>query len=244
MKAQNKINSYHIDNNLILHPALSNQFLVLNETAKIIWQTHEHGLSRKEIRAALIQKYGITSEQADSDVSSVFNLLESAGLFDHPVKSVLTAASEDKEISASVTFGYDEQPDTGILVGYSFNGFDFSICYGNHQLKEHTHAFISHLEKAPATDNINAYKYFQDKTLYSVKKNGAVVALEQEEYQAENMLLTEIVTDAYSQIQIGAIVHAAAVGKDGTCILLPAPRGSGKSTLAAACTVFPFHKGK
>jgi hypothetical protein len=228
------INSYPIDNHLILQPAFSHQFLILNETAKIIWQSHERGLSRERICEALCQKYGISQEQAAQDVSSVFNWLESSGLFDNPANNVLVPANEDKEISARIPIYCEENPETGIQVGYSFNGQDFSIYYGNHQLKEHTHAFISPLEQIPATGNINVYQYAKYGNQLAVKRNGEVIALEQEEYQAQNILLNEIIADAYPNIQFGAIIHAAAVEKDGICILLPAPSGSGKSTLTAA----------
>ena len=234
MKLKKIIHSYPLDNHLILQPALSNQFLVLNETAKIIWQNHERGLSRDAIRAVLIQKYGISQEQAAQDVASVFNWLESAGLFDDPATSVLMSVNEEKEISAPIPDDCEENPDAGIQSGYSFNGQDFIIYYGNHQLKKHIHAFISHLEQTPSREHITIYHYTRYGSQIAVKKNGEVIALEQEEYQAQNILLNEIITDAYPNIQVGAIIHASAVEKDGMCILLPAQSGSGKSTLTAA----------
>jgi len=139
-----------------------------------------------------MSKYGISQEQAAQDVSSVFDWLESADLFDSLAKSVLVPAKGDKEISARIPIYCEENPETGIQVGYSFNGQDFSIHYGNHQLKENTHAFISHLEQIPATGNINVYQYAKYGNQLAVKRNGEVIALEQEEYQAQNILLMKL----------------------------------------------------
>jgi hypothetical protein len=229
-----KINSFPIDDHLILQTVLTNQFLILNETAKTIWQSFESGLSREEICTALCTKYGIAQRQAVCDVSFVFRLLKSAGLLAGPDRCKPLLQTETKEASADNSLDYKGGLQQEICVHYSFNGRDFSIYYGDQQLKDHIHALISHFEHAPLKKSINTYTFAKCENQFAVIKNEQILALDEEEFRARNILLHEILADAYSGIEFGAIIHASAVEKKGRCILLPAVSGSGKSTLTAA----------
>jgi hypothetical protein len=230
---RDKIHSYEIDDGIILHPARSNQFLVLNETAKIVWENHERGLSREEIARDLIHKYGISEAQAASDVSSVFQNLESAGLGDISAERVTDQAfSCAGDMSAGTAANIGDRA-FGTQIGYSLNGRNFIIQYGNDQIKENVHAFLSHLEQRPVGDACHWYQYIDGQGCLWVGKDGNVIAHEKEDYLAQNALLTQIIEDAYSGVRMSAIIHAAAVGMDGKCMLMPAASGSGKSTLTA-----------
>jgi len=225
------VNTYELDDHLILQPDSSNRFLVLNETAGIVWKAHRRGCSLTEICEELSCRFGISRKQAAGDVATVFRTMESAGTIDSEAEvneKMSFVSAPDRSTSCPA------ESEKDLRVAYSLWGRPFVVAYGSRRLQDMLHSYLSHLVCKEFADAPLRYALMESEKTYFVLKNGDLLSRTTDAYKVKNTLMLDILAHCHEKERFGAVWHAAAITCKHACILLPAASGSGKSTLTAA----------
>jgi hypothetical protein len=214
------------DSLLVLNPSGERAHL-LDPGARAVWEAFAAGLTQEEIAAALAPVRGGLAA-AKQELSQLIDCWRQEGLT-ADAAPVLAAEDEPapEPLAGLAPFHADDR--------FRLHDLVFQIRSDSAAIRQAVLALYQHLPAKPedgAAETV--FDLFHDGSGFLLGQDGLLLA--RKESQDEVVLdLSVAVADLWHQRRDWLLVaHAAAVAKNGACVLMPALGGSGKSTLTAA----------
>jgi hypothetical protein len=183
--------------------------LVMNGGAGIIWQLLADRTPSETIQSLLVDRFGITREEAARDLAALLATWRAQGLI----------------------------PGEGVQQHYSLGAAGFSLGCADAALAAEVASLLGHLRcAAPATAPLRPRRLFalaRDGAALVLRAEGLEICRASAPDALLERLLTEAMLHAYDSLPWFAAIHAAALGNGAGCLLLPGISGTGKTTLAA-----------
>lgn len=203
------------------------RLLVLNDTARRIWELWRQDTSPEHIAARLAEHYAVTAEQVREDVLACIDRWQAAP---DPV-------SPGRDDHYPAQYHLSELPVTpsdGICLDYRVHSRDIRVHLSNPADAAMLAPVLGHLSSpGPGADPIEYHLERHDGQL-RLRQSRRVIYQGTSPDMAAVMLLHEMQLAAYRERDNLCVVHAGAVGRGDACVLLPGVAGAGKSTLTAA----------
>ncbi len=199
----------------------------LNATATVVWNAYRKAGLREQAADELTRHFRIPRERAIADVTATLRDWTSAGLLG-PLPSHSKPSWDGKHGEPIVIACCSIEGTSFLLVTDSVAVFD---------------------EVGPRLDGVRVHACSPDVTfavwacgenLFALIAGDELISVEEGVQAARAVLFQELVLRARPGREWLALLHAAACGVDGSCVLFPASSFSGKSTLAAALMATGF----
>jgi hypothetical protein len=236
---------FPLDDNLVVFSRTSQSLVGLNATAALIVQKLREGVAAADLADTLSRENGVAKDEAAGWAASTLEALGSQGLLADGRTPFFPP--ESPEIADYIARSKARMPPLepfkpAAQVRYRLLGVDALIRYGHGAQRRMVDTVIGHLrteDAVPPVLTIDIQSLSSDDGQHIVSNiycNG-----EPEASATRLSSLAPLVKGALWNAAVNAHdflldLHAGVVGKDGRCILLPAPAGSGKSSLTAALT--------
>lgn len=224
------------DGGWVLYLPLTDQMLVLNPSAKLVWEMLVRNCEDDEIASALAEHFGIPFERASSDVAQILASLKD-------IKSKSDAAA-GYPISLSLS--------TEVTSACAANQLDFEYCgsfrfgerliYVRSSVPEVNESFFSRFRHRAVGNGKDAdvLEVSRRDTTYCLIFRGSLLA-EVTTVNAMMWCVIELLLNLeHSNTALLAYCHSAAVSKGNHRLLMPGRSGVGKSTLTAFLVVNGF----
>lgn len=229
VQASPSVRRFPIESGLLLFAPTSNRLFAFNDTARQVWDLIAAGRSYEDVVGEFAAWWGIPASHARDDVSSILAqwrdlglLLDGEGAAEPPeVKQSAAACRSDASPPQSIT----EWTCTirGKAIGFAVAG----------RAAPAMHPLFSHLETPGVTPQVR----FEINTAASGELLLRVDGVERIRTPDTGELAGAVYQSVLEHIHPGvawlALIHGAALARNGKGIALPGPSGSGKSTLAA-----------
>jgi hypothetical protein len=228
------VTAYELDDDTVLFLENTGELLRLNPTAALIWRGLSSGLSSVEICDLMAQVFGAPALEVGRDVQALITSLQRAGALDgSPINKGPTQSIEQFPRPPRHLPNVSS-PKVGSR-GRSYGLVDFRFRLSTPTAFEtDVDRLLGHLS---ATENGSPEVFLDilhDGTHWVLLRDGRAVDSCTAAVGVIPMLHSNILLMAYAESKSMAGIHAAAVTRGDSCILMPATSGSGKSTLAAA----------
>ncbi len=222
----NTVDSFELDNHLVLLKKNASRVQMLNPLAKMIWQFKKTGLSSQNIAREISEAFGIPIELALQDVISINAqlMLDLVTKYEESLPSKKTI-SFDKELSSW---------RASLAVFFFFPNFTIRVNFDSQVIADKVRCmfpYISGLEVKLVDVEVDVISH---SNIYLIVKNGVVVEQAESKSYTALMVFHHIVDLASKSNDWLVILHAAGVSWKGHSIVFPALGGSGKTTLTAA----------
>ncbi len=203
----------------------------LNQTAAYIWELVQSGASEQEAARELAAAYGIDAGTASRDVGASIRDWRSQGLLG-------SCASEPISEPASPILDAGEGIPS--VTRYLMAGVRFTVTLPNEDLSNLVEPRLAPFRRDDSAAEDVALALVPDgANTVILRRNGTAVARESGAGILV-ALMSEIARICFPGSVCSASLHAAAVGRDGKCVLFAGPSGAGKSTLSAALSCSGF----
>jgi len=226
--------TYPLEDGLVaFRPGITGLF-VLNETAALIWKDLEGGCSYEKIAARMAARYNIHEDKARKDVAQALDAWVMHGLLGNETLTKAQNGQTDQSLPAFA--GTVENAPPVIFEYRAYKMFDtaFAIGYGSPELKQLMHPLFQYYEVPFRSSEKIRIQVRRTNSLYVVTRNGTVTGQDARLHEAAGIVIKEILSVLYSDRVWMAVLHGAAVHRDGKGILFPGEGGNGKTTLTAA----------
>jgi len=187
----------------------------MNETARFMWEQRENGINDTNIPALVAERYGISIRQAEIDFRNTLRQWRVEGL-------VGPAGSRHH---------------------YQIGGASFSVDLPDHAIARELAVIVEHLELRSTSDPQES-----PERQFAVEVEGSQIVLRMDGLEVlcseaideiMERLAEEVVMHAYKAVDWLVSTHAAAIGTEDGCVLMPGASGAGKSTLTACLLARP-----
>ncbi|MBN1237501.1 MAG: PqqD family peptide modification chaperone [Gammaproteobacteria bacterium] len=212
---------------VLLYAQRTNDLYLLNETASFIWRSLEQGRSLDALIGALRHGEGAGSADVERDVREL--LEQWRQLASRPPPDPITAAPA---LVREPVVESRRSRRLACTAHYRLLDFRFTLSSNDPAVADVAAGLLGHLEtgeEAPAVIDVvrdgGRWQLWVDERFVDSCGSAAEIA---------PMLHANVLMTAYARTTCLAAIHAAAVLRDGACVLLPAVSGSGKSTLTGA----------
>ncbi len=215
MKILDNLITRRLDDGLVVARPGGHRLFVMNASARFIWEQRANGASDTEIPHRLADHYGIELAEAESDYRKTLERWRFDGL---------TAP-------------------LGSRRSYEIGGTGFSVEYATSDIEAIVAPILEHLQSTMPRPPRDCYERefaidFQNHEF--VLRTDGIDALSTPALDSIiEKLLLDLIMHAYEQADWLVSTHAAAVGTEHGCILLPGASGAGKSTLTASMLAQP-----
>ncbi|MES9963266.1 MAG: PqqD family peptide modification chaperone [Candidatus Sedimenticola sp. 20ELBAFRAG] len=227
MKIHPDVTALPFEDHLVILTPSSDKLLVINPTARLIWEWLEEGLSSEQLSERLCRTFDIPLTTASSDISAITTQWQELGLSDQATE-ISSAADDPTQASPK------SPPCTPVIEKiFRMAGVDFRIRYHDEQIGVSSRLLFSHYEH-PEGEPQHTIDLFSKEDLHYLYKDDEFRFADSELQELKGMLYQEILEICYPETEWLAIAHAAGVSIDRQAAVMPAPSGSGKSTLTAA----------
>jgi hypothetical protein len=224
--------TFVLGNGLIVHSHLRDSLVILNSTARLIWEMLADSRDPSTIASTLAYAFDISQEKARQDVESVFRLWNSEEFPD--IQPIMV----ERSLSAT-DIRQDRQPVSRKT--YLLSDVAFSIDFCSSEIESIIHAVLGHRECSSVTETSDLFEVLVDESDYCLKKNGFEVARENSPHSLRHALVYEAAKASYPDSQWLIFLHAGAVSDGKRSILMPGLPGCGKSTLTASLALEGFY---
>jgi len=208
MKQNEQFITAPIDEGLIVARRNGDRLVVMNGSARFMWEKRAEGVADADIPRLTAMHYGIGVEQARDDFCKTLLRWQAEGLAEPP----------------------------GNRRYYSIGGVPFDVLYRNVAMESMVAPVFVHLECARNLDNGRSSKDFDlasEDAQFVLRANGIEILKCSDIDALIEKLALSVVMHAEDSIKGLVSMHAAAIGTHQHCVLVPGASGSGKSTLAA-----------
>lgn len=219
---------------LLYHP-LTDRLLILNATAKIVWDLRSEGCELHDIAATFVRRFGISDEQALRDVARVLD-----DLTDDDTQAV-------KDGSAAPIFAADSRATTACIVSEKKSAVCGVFRFGQSTIKvrssvtELDASFFSRFQhRAIADSGAEPLGISEGDFSYRLTFGDRVVAEAKTINRAICQLLELLLSLEHPDQRFLAYCHAGAVSHRGRSLLMPGNSGVGKSTLTGYLAAHGF----
>jgi len=231
MRLADDVEAIEFEGRLLLVWQRNRTLLILNESARIVWETMRAGVGAEEIATLLSQGYGIPRGQAREDVAAMLAQWRAHELVD---------AGSDRQPAPggrSAEQGLAPRParrrDVAVERVYSPCGTAFRLAVEPPELQHWLDRLLAHTEMT-GTAPREVIGLFRDGTEHVVTLNGTERHRCAPVDEAAGAVVRAICDLSYPDADWSLFIHAAAVARGDQAIVLAGPNGSGKSTLTAA----------
>lgn len=210
----------------VLYYPLADRLLILNPTAKLVWELVRQGHEEHEIASAFACHFGIAGEQAARDVSRVLAELtdgRTQGDQDEVLAWGLAGPSRDAPVG-------DQSRPTECGV-FRFGQIRLRVHSSVSQAGVSLFARFQH--RASRGDGGEVLELAKSDSGYRLTLAGSLIAETTALLPFLSRLVELLLTLEHPQQRVLAYCHAAAVSRRGRSLLLPGSSGVGKSTLTA-----------
>jgi hypothetical protein len=228
------LHTFSFGESLIIVSPLWDSLVLLNSTARFIWELLTQDQAPGIISGEISARFGISREKAQEDVGSVLRLWNSD-------RFPLSALSEDEyqAIAAGGNLPLDalsleQDRQTASQHCYQLSDIPFSISFHSGEIESIIQCVLGHLENSKFANSKCRFEVSIEDTGYCLRKDGIEVGRGTSPHSLRHTLIYEIAKASYPGLEWLIFMHAAAVNNGERCIVLPGHTGCGKSTLAAA----------
>jgi hypothetical protein len=231
MRLADDVEAIEFEGHLLLVGQRNRTLLILNESARIVWETMRAGVGAEEIATLLSQGYGISRARAREDVAALLAQWRAHELVD--------AGPDRQPAPGGHPAGQDLAPrpaqrrNVAVERVYSPCGAAFRLAVEPSELRRWLHRLLAHTERA-GTAPRDVIGLFRDGTEHVVTLNGTERHRCAPVEEAAGAVVGAICDLSYPDADWSLFMHAAAVARGDQAIVLAGPNGSGKSTLTAA----------
>jgi len=232
----NDVKTYLLDEEGLIFSKSQQRLFHLNAVAAFIWCCLEERLDSEHIVQLLIETFGISKDQASTDLNHILSEWTSAGL-------LISAQNKNPEVLPTVEssnkpleYKYSKPIQSHFVSQHYYQLIDttFQIRFTNESIEEIVHPLLAHLETPHATKHDIKLDIIKNNQDYALLANDKPIDYCSNIQTLTPMMHANVLMLAYDQVDCLLAIHAGAVSKGEQCILLPAISGSGKSTLTAA----------
>ncbi|MBE9568975.1 MAG: PqqD family peptide modification chaperone [Proteobacteria bacterium] len=239
------IHSYLLDNEMLLYSEARQSIYCLNPSASFLWCCYEEGLPEEQMVAELVDAFQINEAQAQRDLAATLSEWQKLGLLGGSPESRSSAGNDgtgvgetDEALIDTVCIGI--LSGSGVIRYYRILGQVIEIQYSDEALlKTAGMALGSLLVEVTATSQHN-FTVARAENGFVIKHGEQLVEHCRAIEELAPLVLAQVISRVYLDTSCLLGLHAAAVGKRGHCIAMPAVSGSGKSTLTAALAASGF----
>lgn len=215
---------------LLISPDRQALFM-LNESARIVWETMKAGVGAEDMAALLAEGYGLPVATARAGVEGFLRrwraegLVESAPAADQPLPR--------SAISPSPRSGPRLRSEFRVEHVYAFCGTTFCLRFDETDLGSWMHQLLAHCEM-PEADPRHALDVVRCGADYILLRDGLEIRRHASAQAAAGAVIGAVCDLSYPGADWLLFMHAAAVASDDGAVVMIGPNGSGKSTLTAA----------
>jgi len=227
-----KITEHIFEDNLVLLNHATNQLLLLNPSARLVWQWFAQGYSDEQVIEQLADFFNIPRAIAELDVKKLCDNWYNHKLLVRSIKSETPLMPEDD--NASVVSTRFETQSLNTQKCYLLANMPFSLCFNDkNALANQIHSLFAHIE-------VHDQQPLKNFSLIRAAHKHILLADGEECFRdplfenVKGYLVHEILKLSYPDTEWLAMIHAMAVAHGQKAVVMPAPSGYGKSTLTAA----------
>ena len=232
----NDVKSYLLDEELLIFSKNQQRLFHLNTVAAFIWCCLEEKLDSDHIVQLLIETFGISSDQANTDLNHILVEWTSSGL-------LISAQNKDPDVlpaivSSNKPVEYQlSKPVQSHFISpryYQLIDTTFQVRFTDESIEKIVHPLLAHLETHPVSEHAIQLDVVKNDQDYVLLTDDKIIDYCSDIQTLTPMMHANVLMLAYDRVDCLLAIHAGAVSKGEQCILLPAISGSGKSTLTAA----------
>lgn len=244
----NNTHSFDLDGRKVLFDALGSNLYVLNASASVVWECLQKGLDTRQIAENLSNATNAPLDLVYRDVVRILELWERSGLLGSSWPGIKTAAPPEENCSVGerdcTSVAVDEVSDTAKRATshvYQLAGYRFRLTV-DHDLIKLCSGIIGHLRVSHrhANEVLPGLRLHRCSDGWQLCKDGKLTAQCSIRDEIVPMIHASVLATTFQNSNSLAAVHAAAISKESSCVLMPGASGSGKSTLAAALVASGF----
>jgi len=219
-----------------LFDAAAQRLYAINTTATYIWCCLEEELSPARIAERLNSAFGLARSEASSYVNDIIARWRELRLVSDSHACYELPPENAKARSAPFHPPRKSRPRARAAAEREIRLLDtnFRIRFFSESLLTTTAPFLSALAAAQRAEDSVVLDLVLERENYALYADSRRVGHADRLEQVVPMLKASLASLMLDRSEDFCAIHAAAVARDGRCILLPGPAGSGKSTIAAA----------
>ncbi len=228
------ITEHVFEEHLVLLNHATNQLLLLNPSARLVWQWFAQGHSDEQVIEQLAEFFNIPRSIAEQDVKKLCdNWYQHKLLVDSVESETPLMLEDDNAAIVSTPVQFDTQ-SLNTYKCYLLANTPFSLHFNDKNgLANQIHSLFAHIE-------VHDQQPLKNFTLIHVAHKHILWADGSELFRdplfenVKGYLVHEILKLSYPNTEWLAMIHAMAVAHGEKAVVMPAPSGYGKSTLTAA----------
>jgi Coenzyme PQQ synthesis protein D (PqqD) len=227
-----RVRRFEIDGGLLLLDASSNALFAYNDVARGIWESIEAGRSEAEIIDDISGQWSIPAARAQGDVRAIVTLWQTQGLIGGDGDSPTTPPSAASAPIAALSAPRSEWTCTIRGTPISFAIVD--------ELLHTTRAMFGHLETPSVVPQCRMTIARTQSGEFALLEDGRERLRTDDPALAIGALFVAVLECIRPGVQWFALLHGAALARNGHGFALAGAPGAGKSTLAAGLIAAGF----
>jgi len=223
---------HRLDKDWVLYHPLVDRLLILNPTAKTVWDLRCRGYDVAEIATAFARHFGIPVQQAERDVERVLAELTDGN----------AQGANEPDFWANLPGITNTGAEPGRLADcgvFRFGHEQIRVRSAIAQLGESLFARFQHRAMGDQ-GGADVLEIAQYASAYRLTFCGAVIAVAPTISQMLSRLVELLLSLEHPQRPLLAYCHSAALSRAGRSLLMPGRSGAGKSTLTAFLAAHGF----
>lgn len=225
-----------LDDASVLYYPLTDRLLLLNATAKIVWDLHSRGLDQRAIASTFAEHFGISDGQASRDVAQVLANLTDEHFGDEEKVNDVVAAGPSVTGSGVVDWE-NELVCCGV---FRFGRSRVSVLSALPELDASFFLRFQHRSIDNVAADLLEISVRSPEAPYQLTFRGGVIAEAKTINQTNSQLMELLLSLEHPGQRFLAYCHAAAVSYRGRSLLMPGNSGVGKSTLTGYLVAHGF----
>ncbi|HID99842.1 MAG TPA: PqqD family peptide modification chaperone [Thiotrichaceae bacterium] len=228
------ITEHLFEDHLVLLNHATNQLLLLNPSAQLVWQWFAQGHSDQQVIDKLADFFNIPRATAEQDVKKLCDNWYQHKLLIDSVESETPLMPEDDNAAIVSTPAQFDTQSLNTYKCYLLANRPFSLRFNEQNaLANQIHSLFAHIE-VPDQQPLKNFSLIHKKKHHILLADGELLFHDPVFENVKGYLVHEILKLSYPNTQWLAMIHAMAVAYGEKAVVMPAPSGYGKSTLTAA----------
>jgi Coenzyme PQQ synthesis protein D (PqqD) len=229
MRLAKDVEAIEFEGRMLLVSQRRQTLLVLNETARAVWEAMSAGLRADEVAALLSRRYGIPPARTRKDLAALLEQWRA-----HELSAAGPARQPGSERHVAACGGAASgRREFGVQRVYDLCGTAFRLGIEPPDVRSWFARLLAHTE-LPGTQPRDVIELFRDGREHVVSHNGRERQRSTSVEVAAGAVVRAICDLSYPDADWSLFMHAAAVATGDHAVVLAGPNGSGKTTLAAA----------
>jgi len=228
------ITEHVFEDHLVLLNHATNQLLLLNPSAQLVWQWFAQGHSDQQVIDKLADFFNIPRATAEQDVKKLCDIWYQHKLLVDSVESETPLMPEDDKAAIVSTPAQFDAQSLNTYKCYLLANTPFSLRFNDKNgLANQIHSLFAHIE-VHDQQPLKNFTLIQAAHKHILWADGIELFRSPLFENVKGYLVHEILKLSYPNTEWLAMIHAMAVAHGEKAVVMPAPSGYGKSTLTAA----------